>query len=130
MIPFTENYICEEYSLLAWSAPEESEYRGIDALPDWNHRDERQPASTYYDIMQFTGLRDKQGKEIYEGDILIGGYRVNSRDKYNVEWIEEYSGFGPFCLYNEDTLDYFLTAECEIIGNIYESDIETLAKGK
>lgn len=82
-----------------------------------------QAAQNYRELeySQFTGLKDKNGKEIYDGDIVNGGYETASKENYVVAWESRYSGFEPFCLYNDDEIDYFLTDRCEVIGNIYEN---------
>ena len=65
-------------------------------------------------IGQYTGLTDKNGKKIFEGDIVKSKYGVF---KSKVEWNDSFCGFFPFC--NNDT--GIFADECEVIGNIYEN---------
>lgn len=73
-------------------------------------------------LMQSTGLRDKNGKEIFEGDIL--DYKGR---KALVRWHGSYASFiYRFVdeLQNRNTEWkplYLAYMKCEIIGNIYEN---------
>lgn len=80
----------------------------------WN--DEEDSINRPCFVMQYTGLKDKNGKEIYEGDLIrfpepitvIGMKLV-----YQVKFTNYY--FEPFNILLSDN------ALCEIIGNIYEN---------
>lgn len=86
---------------------------------------------TQNNIMQCTGFKDKNGKLIYEGDII--SVKIKTQDFYNVEeyYSENYKGEiifeeGRVAIRIINTKKqpislYYYAKGCEVIGNVYEN---------
>jgi uncharacterized phage protein (TIGR01671 family) len=74
-------------------------------------------------LMQYTGLKDKNGKEIYEGDVV----KVLRNDSFRPFVSEVFFSGGCFGvafyhpLDKQHQFEYLNYWDCEIIGNIYEN---------
>ncbi len=70
----------------------------------------------FSDLMQYTGLKDKNGVEVYEGDLILIGEK-----RRKVEVIFKDGSFGY--LYNGVCVP-FQNQSPEVIGNIYENEVD------
>lgn len=76
------------------------------------------------ELLQYTWLKDKNGKEIYEGDLveycIEWGYWNND---YTIKRTVEYKEwhYNPFIHWHEEFTQKTYPECCEVIGNIYEN---------
>lgn len=78
-------------------------------------------------VGQFTGLLDKSGKEVFEGDL----FQVANNHIYQVKYLHGVSNHELYCgmfglWLNEETFfpfDEYAMKRGEIIGNIYETEL-------
>lgn len=68
-------------------------------------------------IEQFTGLLDRNGTEIYEGDIIL----CKEKYIYTVEWMSDGFNMRGKLYGGVTSLKSFLRIEKEVIGNIHDN---------
>lgn len=116
-----------EIKFRAWDASTSEMHYPEDRVHDTIKTASANILKHYDTVMQWTGLHDRNGKEIYEGDVLAQSGRTNYRfgDMGVVEYETDYAGFIVKGKYHRNQhyalLSCDVATDCEVIGNVHQN---------
>ena len=74
-------------------------------------------------VCQFTGMKDKTGNDVWEGDLVRESYELLDIDNlYEVIYIEEEGAFAFKCINKADNYEpYINVADTVVVGNKFDN---------